>query len=85
LAQRRHDGPFIEFQAYGNRLTVEPRAQTLDPRVDRVRSVIEAQKLPVRRAGGLSTDIVFGIRPVEADKRRKFLCRYTLHVSPPSV
>ena len=84
-AQRRHDGPFMEFQAYGKRVTVEPRAQTLDPRVDRVRSVIEAQKLPVRRAGGLSTAIVFGIRPVEADTRRTFLCRDTLHVSPPSV
>jgi len=38
VAQRRHDRPFMEFQAYGKRLTVEPRAQTLDPRVDRVRS-----------------------------------------------
>ena len=53
LAQRRHDGPFIEFQTHGNRLTVEPRTQALDPRVDRLRSVVEAQKLPVRRATGL--------------------------------
>ena len=53
LAQRRHDGPFIEFQTHGNRLTVKPRAQALDPRVDRLRAVVEAQKLPVRRATGL--------------------------------
>jgi hypothetical protein len=85
LAQRRHDGPFLAFQAHGKRRTVEPRTQALDPRVDHLRSVVEAQQLPVRRAAGLSTDIVFGIRPVEADTRRKCLCRYALHVSPRRV
>ena len=49
LAQRGHDGPFIEFQAHGDGLAVEPRAQGLDPRVDRFRTVFEAQKLPVAR------------------------------------
>jgi hypothetical protein len=70
----------IEFQTHGHRLTVKPRAQALDPRVDRLRAVVEAQKLPVRRATGLSTDIVFGIGPVEANQGRKCFGWLWLHV-----
>ena len=46
VAQRGHDGPFIEFQAHRDRLAVEARAQGLDPRIDRLRAVFEPQKLP---------------------------------------
>ena len=53
VAQRGHDGPFIEFQAHRDGLSVEARAQGLDPRVDRFRAVFEAQKLPSLSASGL--------------------------------
>ena len=36
LAQRRDEGPLIEFEADGNRLPVEPRAQGAHPRIDGV-------------------------------------------------
>ncbi len=53
VLQRRHNGAFIEFQADGNRLAVEPRAQGADPRVDHFRTVFETQKLPACRTGDL--------------------------------
>ena len=53
LAQRRHHGPFMEFQAHGNRLAVEPCAQALDPHIDRVRAVFEHEKLTSLSASGL--------------------------------
>src|SRR5438034_280044 len=34
FAPCRHDGPFIEFQAPSDRVSVASRAQGLDPRVD---------------------------------------------------
>jgi hypothetical protein len=85
VAQRRHDGPWMAFQAHGKRLPVAPRTQAVAPRVEHLRAVVEAQQRPVRSAAGLSTDIVCGLRPVEADTRRTCLCRYTLHVSPRRV
>ena len=85
FAQRGHDRPFIELQAHRNRLAVEARVQTLDPRVDRFRTVFEVQKLPARGASGLQADIVFGIGPVEANKGGKCFGGLWLHVASPSV
>ena len=79
VLQRRHNGTCIAFQADGKRLAVEPRAQGADPRVDRFRTVCETQKLPARRTGDLSADIVFGIRPVKAHKGRKCFGGLWLH------
>ena len=53
LTQRRHDGAFIEFEAHSDRLSMESRAQALDPRVDRFGAVFEDEKLPSLSAGGL--------------------------------
>ena len=85
LAQGGHNGPLLEFKTHGNGLAVEPRTQGLDPRSDCFRTMLEAPKLSSRSAGGLDADIVFGIRPVEADERGKFLLRHMLHVSSPRV
>ena len=85
VAQRGHDGPFIEFQAHGHRVSVAPRMQGADPRVDRCGAVCEGHKLPALGAGGLSADIVCGIRPVEAHKGRKGFRGLWLHVSSPNV
>ena len=52
-AHCRHDGPFLEFQAHRDRVSVESRAQGLDPRVDGFRTVCEAQELTPRSASGL--------------------------------
>jgi hypothetical protein len=76
---RSHKRAFIEFQADGNRLAVAARAQGAAPRVDRFRTVGEPQKLPVRRTGDLSADIVCGIRPVKAHKGRKCFGGLWLH------
>jgi hypothetical protein len=53
VLQRRHNGAFIEFQADGKRLALEPCAQGADPRVDHLRPVCETQELPARRTGDL--------------------------------
>jgi hypothetical protein len=53
VLQRRHNGAFIEFQADGNRLAIEPCAQGADPRVDHFRPVFETQEFPARRTGDL--------------------------------
>jgi hypothetical protein len=84
-APRRHDRPLLECQTHGHRLPVKPRAQALDPRVDRLRAVVEAQKLPVRRAPGVSTEIVFGLGPVEAHKGRTCFGWVWRHVCSPRV
>jgi hypothetical protein len=52
-AQRGHDRPFIEFQAYSDGLAVEARAQGLDPRIDRLGAVFEHEKLPSLSASSL--------------------------------
>jgi len=49
----RHDGPFLEFQAHRDRVSVEARAQGLDPRVDGFGAVFEAQELTSCSASGL--------------------------------
>jgi hypothetical protein len=53
VLQRRHHGAFIEFQADGKRLAIEPCAQGADPRVDHSRPVCETQDLPACRTGDL--------------------------------
>jgi hypothetical protein len=79
-AQRGHNGPFIEFQAHSDRLSVESRAQGLDPRIDRLGAVFEHEKLTSLSASRWSANIVCGSRPVEANKGRKgFECLW-LHV-----
>jgi hypothetical protein len=70
LAQGGDNGPFIQLKTHRNGLSVEPRAQGLDPRVDRFRAVLEHQKLSSLRASGLEADIVFGVSPVEANTGR---------------
>jgi hypothetical protein len=75
IAQRGHDGPFREFQTHCDGLSVEARAEGLDPGINRFRAMFKAQKLPGFSARGLEADIVFRISPVEANKRRKcFRC-----------
>jgi hypothetical protein len=53
VLQRRHNGAFIEFQADGNRLAIEPCAQGAAPRVDHFRPVFETEEFPARRTGDL--------------------------------
>ena len=49
----RHDGPFLEFQAHRDRVSVASCAQGLDPRVDGFGAVCEAQELTSCSASGL--------------------------------
>jgi hypothetical protein len=75
LSQRLDNGTLGEFETDGDRLSLEPRAQGTHPRIDsfwRVRKDAELACLGARR---LQADIVFGISPIEADERRKFICR----------
>jgi hypothetical protein len=53
VAQCRHNGPFREFQAHRDRVSVEARAQGLAPGVDGFRAVCEAQERTPRSASGL--------------------------------
>ena len=80
VAQRRHDGPFREFQAHRDGLSMESCAEGLDPGVNLFRTMIEAQKLPWCGASGLEADIVLRIRPVEANKGRKYFGYLLLHM-----
>jgi hypothetical protein len=80
VAQRGHDGSFLEFQAHRDGLSVEARAEGLDPGVNLFRTMFEAQKLTLCSASGLEADIVFRISPVEANKGRKCFGGLWLHV-----
>src|SRR5262249_42147556 len=84
-AQRRHAGPFLEFQAHRDGLAVEAGTQGLDPRVDRFRAVLEDQKLSSCSASGWEADIVFGVSPIEANKGSKCFGGLGLHVGSPYV
>src|SRR5262249_49022798 len=85
VAQGGHHGPLLELKTHGNGLAVAPRTQSLDPPIDRFRTVLEAPKLSSLSAGGLDADIGCGIRPVETNERGTFLLRHRLHVSSPKV
>ena len=52
-AQRVYDGPFMEFQAHSDGLSVEERAQGLDPHINRLGAVCEYEKLPSRSVRSL--------------------------------
>ena len=71
LAQGGDQGPFVEFEADGHGLAVEPCAQRGDPRVNGLRGVLELKALPFCGASRLETPIMFGIRPVDPHKGRK--------------
>jgi len=75
LTQGRDDRPLIEFEADSNRLPLEPRTQGAHPRIDRVWLVVEDTALTFLRACRLQADIVFGIRPVDADEGGELLRR----------
>jgi hypothetical protein len=79
-AQRGHDGPFLEFQAHSDGLSVESRAEGVDSGVNRFRTMLKAQKLTSCSASGLEANIGFRISPVEANKGRKCFGYLLLHV-----
>jgi hypothetical protein len=53
VAQCGDHGPFMQLKTHSNGFSVEPRAQGLDPRVERFRAVLEDQKLSSLRASSL--------------------------------
>jgi hypothetical protein len=71
LAQGGDQGPFGEFEANGNRLTAEPRAQRADPRLNGLGRVLKLKALTCCGASSLETHIMFGIRPVDPNKGSK--------------
>src|SRR5215510_12229375 len=76
-SQCGHDRPFREFQAHTNGLSVEARAESLDPGINLFRTMFEAQKLPLCGASGLEADIVFRIsqsRPTKAANASDVCC-----------
>src|SRR5713101_1755602 len=84
-AQGGDNGTFVELEADRNGVAIEPRAQRADPRVDGLERVCEDAVLSFGGACGLQADIMFAIGPVETDEGRKFLGRFLLHVTPPSM
>jgi hypothetical protein len=80
VAQRGYDRSFIEFQAHSDRLAVETRPEGLDPGMNRLRTMVKAQKLSLYGASGLEANSVFRISPVEANKGRKGFGYVWLHV-----
>jgi hypothetical protein len=73
--QRIHHRTLVAFEADGNRLPLEPRAQGAHPLIDGSRRMLEAGELALVGAGGLQTDLVLGIGPVEADEGRERVMR----------
>ncbi len=71
LAQGGDQGTFGEFEADGNGLTAEPRAQRSDPRLNGLGGVIELKALTFCGASSLETNIMFGICPVDPNKGSK--------------
>jgi hypothetical protein len=85
VAQRRHDGAFIEFQASRDGLSMKARTEGLDPGVNCFRAMVKAQKLTVCSARGLEAAIVLRLSPVEASKGRKGFGGLWLQVGSPCV
>jgi hypothetical protein len=85
VAQRRHDGSCMEFQAYSDGWSMQARAEGLDPGVKLFRALCEAQKLTVCSARGLAADSVCRLSPVEANKGRQCFGGLWLHVGAPCV
>jgi len=80
VAQRGYDRSFIEFQAHSDRLAVETHPESLDPGMNRLRTMCKAQTLSLYGASGLEANSVFRISPVEANKGRKCFGYLWLHV-----
>ena len=59
---------FVEFEADGNRLAVEPRAQRGAPCVNGLRCVLELKALPFCGASRLEASIMVRISPVDPNK-----------------
>ncbi len=79
-AQSGDNRPFLEFEADGNRLFLEPCAQRSDPCVDGFWLVFEDGALSFCGARSLEANIMFGISPVKTDKGGTFLRRFLRHV-----
>ena len=58
-AQGGNQGAFVEFEADGNRLAVEPPAQRGDPRVNGLGGVLNLEALPFGGASHLEAPIMF--------------------------
>ena len=80
----RHAGPCLALQAPRDRVSVEARAQGLDPRVDGCRAVCAAQARTPCRARGLEANRGGGIRPSEAATGGQCFRRSTCQVCSPS-
>jgi hypothetical protein len=80
VAEGRHHGPLMKFQAYRARASAEARAQGLAPGVNGFRAVCEAQALPPRSARDVEAAIVLSLCPIEADKGGECCVYHTCHV-----
>jgi hypothetical protein len=78
-AQGGDHGTFVAFEADGDRLACEPLAQGTSPRLNGCWCVCEAAVLSWCGARCLSAHLMFGIRPVEADKNSACFVRFVLH------
>jgi hypothetical protein len=79
VTQRRHDGAFMECQAYSDGWSMEARAEGVAPGVTFFRAMCKAQQRTVCSASGLEADIVFRLSPVEAKKSRQCFGCWLLH------
>jgi hypothetical protein len=67
-AQGEDQRTFVKFEADSHRLAVEPRTQCGAPRVDSLGRVLKLEALSFCSASRLEASIMFGIRPVDANK-----------------
>src|SRR6185437_7680905 len=67
-----------EFERNGNRAT-EPRLQSLDPSINLVRLMREPAKFSRPTAAWLKTEVVLGVRPVQADLGSKLRACWRTH------
>jgi hypothetical protein len=74
-SERVDHGTLVEFETDGDRLSLAPRAPGTHPRLDSVWRVRKDAERACLGASRVQTDIVCGIRPVEADERRKCIRR----------
>ena len=75
--------PLVECEAESARCACEPLAQGTPPRLTGFWRVCEDDVCSCRGARCLSTHLMFGIRPVEADQGSQCFVRFLLHGCSP--
>jgi hypothetical protein len=85
FAERIDEGPFVEFQAHGDRLALEAALQIECPGFDGLWAMRDDGGFGNVGVGAEQADVVFGIGPVDADEGGEPIVDRIIHFLSPKV